>query len=196
MRHALDLKVLDQLFTNARTHTQWHERPINEATIRRLYDLTKMGPTSANGCPARFVWIHSEAAKQRLQPCLAPGNVDQTMSAPLTVIVAMDMEFYEKMPELYPHTDARAWFVGNDALIQETAMRNSSLQGAYLIMAARSLGLDTGAMSGYDAAQLDKEFFAGTRWRSNFLLNIGYGDDAKVHKRHPRLSFEDACQLL
>jgi len=196
MHTALPQDALDQLFVDARTHTGWLDRPIEPELLRRLHDLLRMGPTSANTCPARFVFVGSPDAKERLRQALAAGNVDQTMAAPVTVIVAADMEFYEQLPRLYPHTDARSWFVGNDELIAETAMRNSSLQGAYLIMAARALGLDCGPMSGFDKDSVDQKFFAGTSVRSNFLINLGYGDASSLHPRSPRLSFGDACQVL
>ncbi|MDH3629426.1 MAG: malonic semialdehyde reductase [Acidobacteriota bacterium] len=196
MNSALSQTALDQLFTAARTHGKWTDEPIAVETVHQLYELTKWGPTSANASPARFVFVHSDAAKERLRPTLAAGNVDKTMAAPLTVIVAHDMEFYEKLPELAPHIDARSWFVGNDGLIQETAFRNGTLQGAYLILAARALGLDCGAMSGFDAGKVDREFFDGTSIRSNFLLNIGHGDPDGPHPRAPRLEFGTACQIL
>jgi 3-hydroxypropanoate dehydrogenase len=155
-----------------------------------------MGPTSANACPARFVFLRTQQAKERLVPALSPGNVEKTVTAPVVVIVAYDPEFYERLPQLFPHADARVWFAGNAALAEETAFRNSTLQGAYLIMAARALGLDTGAMSGFDRAAVDAEFFAGSRWKSNFLVNLGYGDGQNLFERLPRLAFEDACQML
>jgi len=192
----LSQATLDQLFTQARTHSRWLGRPVEPELLHRLHELVKMGPTSANTCPARFVFVTSPEAKERLRPTLAAGNVDKTLAAPVTVIVASDMEFYERLPQLYPHTDARSWFIGNDELIAETAFRNSSLQGAYLIMAARALGLDCGPMSGFDNKAVDEEFFAGTSVRSNFLVNLGHGDSAALKPRSPRLSFAEACQML
>lgn len=186
-----------QLFTEARTHTHWQPRAISAAQMQALYDLAKWGPTSMNTSPARFVFVHSAEGKARLRPTLAPGNVDKTMSAPLTVIVAYDPAFYERLPELFPAAPtARDLFAGNAQLAADTAFRNGSLQGGYLILAARALGLDTGPMSGFDNAALDAEFFAESGYRSNFLLNIGYGNHEKLYPRGPRLSFEDAVQVV
>lgn len=196
MNTPLPDSALKQLFTDARTHNGWIDKPVSPAQIRELYELTVMGPTSANSQPARFVFVQSPEAKERLKPFLAPGNLDKTMAAPVTVIVGMDYAFYEQLPAFFPHADARSWFVGNDALINVTAMRNSSLQGAYLILAARALGLDTGAMSGFDNAGVDAEFFAGTTIKSNFLVNIGYGDASKLFPRSPRPGFDDFAKLL
>lgn len=201
---------LDILFRSARTHTAWLPKPIPEELLRELYDVAKWGPTSANSTPARFVFVRSAAAKERLRPALAPGNVEKTMSAPVTVIVAYDLKFYEKLPKLFPHSPGmRDVFAKNPQLVEETAKRNSSLQGAYLIMAARALGLDCGPMSGFDNARLDEEFFAaGTsepfsqeffpagHVKSNFLCNLGYGDPAKLYPRGPRLDFSEACTLM
>jgi len=164
--------------------------------LRGIYELMKWGPTSANSSPARLVFLRSREAKQRLVPALAPGNVDQTLQAPVAAIVAQDIEFYERLPELFPHGDARSWFVGNQPLIETTAFRNSSLQGAYLILAARALGLDAGPMSGFDNETVDREFFPDRRVKSNFLVNIGYGDPSKLPPRGPRLAFEEAVQIL
>lgn len=192
----LDDNALKQLFLDARTHNAWLDQPVPDALLRRLYELAVQGPTAANTQPARFVFVKSAAAKERLRPHLAPGNLDKTMAAPVTVIVGSDQAFYEHLPTLFPHTDARAWFVGNEALIATSAMRNSSLQGAYLILAARALGLDTGPMSGFDNAGVDREFFAGTAIQSNFLINLGYGDASRLHPRNPRPSFDEFAQLL
>ncbi|MGL6290654.1 MAG: malonic semialdehyde reductase [Silanimonas sp.] len=192
---ALDANALDQLFRSARTHNAWQAKDVPDALLHELYDLLKWGPTSANSSPARFVFVKSAEAKAKLKATLSPGNVDKTMSAPATVIVAQDMAFYDKLPQLFPHADARSWFAGNDALIETTAFRNATLQGAYLIMAARSLGLDTGAMSGFDNAKLDAAFFAGTTVKSNFLINLGYGDAAGLFPRSPRLSFDEAARI-
>jgi 3-hydroxypropanoate dehydrogenase len=191
----LDSSALDQLFLNARTHVKFSDRPVSDDLLHRAWDLARMGPTSANCLPARIVFVRSEAAKQKLKPALAPGNVDKTMAAPVTAIVAQDMEFYDKLPALFPHADARSWFVGNDALIESTAFRNTTLQGAYLLLALRALGLDCGPMSGFDQAKVDEAFFAGTATRSNFLMNIGYGDAAGLYPRGPRLAFEEACRI-
>lgn len=196
MNTALPESTLRQLFLDARTHNGWLDKPVDIEQLRQLYELTVMGPTSANSQPARFVFVQSPEAKAKLRPLLAPGNVDKTMAAPVTVIVGADYEFYEKLPEFFPHADARSWFAGNDALINTTAMRNSSLQGAYLIMAARALGLDTGAMSGFDNAGVDEAFFAGTRIRSNFLVNIGYGDASKLFPRSPRPDFDTYARII
>jgi 3-hydroxypropanoate dehydrogenase len=191
----LDDAALDQLFRAARTHNGWQPKGVTEDTLRQLYDLLKMGPTSANCLPARFVFVRSPEAKARLGPCLSPNNVEKTMAAPVTVIAGYDTEFYEKLPQLFPHTDARSWFVGNSELIQSTAFRNASLQGAYLILAARALGLDCGPMSGFDNAKVDAVFFPGGKVKSNFLVNLGYGDPSKVRPRGPRLAFEEACRI-
>ena len=156
----------------------------------------KWGPTSANSSPARIVFVKSKEAKEKLLPCMAEGNVEKTKAAPVTAIVAQDMEFYEKLPKLFPFADARAWFAGNKPLIESTAFRNSSLQGAYLIIAARSLGLDCGPMSGFDNAKVDAAFFQGTTWKSNFVCNLGYGDSSKLYPRAPRLDFNEACKIL
>ena len=207
----LDDAALDQLFRQARTHTAWLDKPVNDETLEQLYDVAKWGPTSANGSPARFVFIRSPEAKERLRPTLAPGNVDKTMTAPVNVIVAYDLLFFEKLPKLFPHAPAmRDLYAGNPQLVEVTAKRNSSLQGAYLILAARALGLDCGPMSGFDNAKLDEEFFgAGQECegceqeffpsghvKSNFLCNIGYGDATKLFPRGPRLEFGEACSLL
>ena len=191
----LDDEALDTLFRQARTHNRWLDKPVSEATLRAAWDLAKMGPTSANSSPARIVFVVSAAAKEKLKPALAEGNVAKTMAAPVTAIIACDMAFYERLPELFPHTDARSWFVGNEALIGSTAFRNGSLQGAYFILAARAVGLDCGPMSGVDSAKVDEACFAGTTLKSNFLCNLGYGDPAKLHPRDKRLSFEEACRI-
>lgn len=195
MTTPLDDRALDQLFREARTHNAWQKKDVPDALLQQLYDLVKWGPTSANASPARFVFVKSPEAKAKLKEALAPGNVEKTMTAPVTVIVAQDMAFHDKLPQLFPHADARSWFAGNDALIESTAFRNASLQGAYLILAARALGLDTGAMSGFDAAKLDAAFFAGTAVKSNFLINLGYGDEAGLFPRSPRLAFDEAARI-
>ena len=192
----LDDRSLDIIFREAHTHSVWLDKPVSEALIHQIYDLMKWAPTSANCSPARIVFVHSAAAKQRLLPAMAPGNVDKTRTAPVTTIIAYDLEFYEKLPILFPQTDARSWFAGNQALIDTTAFRNGTLQGAYLILAARALGLDAGPMSGFDNAKVDKEFFPDGKVKSNFLVNLGYGDGTKMYPRNPRLSFADAAQIL
>ncbi|NFV79498.1 malonic semialdehyde reductase [Magnetospirillum aberrantis] len=188
--------ALDTLFLTARTHNRFLDRAVPEALLRQAWDLARMGPTAVNCQPMRVVFVQGSEAKERLKPALAAGNLDKTMAAPVTAIVALDMEFHEKLPTLFPHADARSWYVGNDALIAETAMRNATLQGAYLILALRSLGLDCGPMSGFDPAAVDAAFFAGTPVKSNFLINIGYGDAAALYPRGPRLDFDDACRIL
>ncbi len=194
MPQALPAACLDALFLDARTHNALSGE-IDEATLRRLYDLVKFGPTSANCCPARFVFVKSQEAKARLEPALDEGNRAKTMGAPVTVIVGFDLDFHEKLPVLFPHTDAKAWFEGPRQNRYTPAFRNGTLQGAYLILAARSLGLDTGPMSGFDHAKVDAAFFAGTQIQSNFLVNLGKGDPAKIFPRSPRLSFAEACRI-
>ena len=185
----------EQLFTEARTQNGYLDEPVPDATLEHLYDLLKWGPTAANSCPARFVFVRSAAAKERLIACMNPGNVQKVREAPVTVIVGMDMAFYDQLPKLFPHADARSWFVGKPAAIEATAFRNSSLQGGYMILAARALGLDCGPMSGFDAAKMDAEFWAGTEVRTNFVCTLGRGDPAKVFARNPRLAFDEACRL-
>ena len=196
MTTRLNPQTLAQLFTDARTFSAWQDKTVPSELIEELYELTKFAPTSVNGSPARFIFVTSPEAKAKLKPALAEGNIDKTMTAPVTVIVAADHSFYEHLPQLFPKVDAKSWFVGNQPLIEATAFRNSSLQGAYLIMAARALGLDTGAMSGFDNAAVDAAFFSGTNTRSNFLINLGYGDINKLHPRNPRLRFDQAAQIL
>ena len=188
--------ALDQLLRQARTHSTWLPKRVPVELLREVYDLARMGPTSANSTPARFLFLESEAAKARLLPALAPLNVDKTKAAPVTVIVAWDAEFYEKLPQLFPHADMRSHFVGNQAVIDETAFRNSSLQGGYFILAARALGLDCGPMSGFDKAKVNAEFFPDGKWKANFLCNLGYGDRSKLFPRNPRLEFDEACRVL
>ncbi len=187
---------LDLLFRQARTYRAWRDEPVSEVLIQAIYDLAKMGPTSANCSPMRVVFVTSAAAKERLRPALDKGNVEKTMTAPATAIIGYDLAFYEKLPFLAPHADMRAMFAGKPALIEETAKRNSSLQGAYLMLAARALGLDCGPMSGFDRKKVDAEFFPHSEIRSNFLCNIGYGDKGALHPRQPRLAFDDACDIV
>jgi len=192
----IDAAGLDLLFKEARTHNKWQDTPIGDETLHELYDILKFGPTSANCSPARFVFIRTKEGKQKLAPALSAGNTEKTMTAPVTVIVAYDPKFYEKLPKLFPHNlDTMSWFTSNDSLAATTAFRNGTLQGAYLMIAARSLGLDVGAMSGFDNATVDAAFFAQSGWRSNFLVNLGQGDPSGVFNRSPRLSFEEACLL-
>jgi 3-hydroxypropanoate dehydrogenase len=189
-------EALDQLFREARTHSAWLPEPVPVELRRKAYELARLGPTSANGSPARFVFLTTPGAKARLEPALAPGNVDKTMAAPVTVIVAWDTEFHQNLPKLFPQADVRSYFIGNQPLIEETAFRNSSLQAAYFILAARALGLDCGPMSGFDADTLNAEFFPDGKWKANLLCNLGYGDTSKLYPRNPRLNFEEATVLL
>ena len=195
-RNRLDDHALDQIFSEARTHIAWLDRPVSDELLRQAVELAKMGPTSANCLPMRIVFVRSKEAKERLRPALAPGNVDKTMAAPATTIIGYDLEFCELLPRLFPRSDMRQAFVGKPDLIKDTAFRNSSLQGAYFILALRSLGLDAGPMSGFDNAKVDAEFFSGTAVKSNFLINIGHGDAAKLFPRSPRLSFEEIARIV
>lgn len=200
-RHApLPDRTLDQLFREARTRYAWSDRPVADETIQALYELMKWGPTSANGQPGRYLFITSDEAKRKLEPFLIPDNVEKTMSAPVITLVGYDMTFHERLPEQFPHTDAKSWFDGNDALIEETAMRNGSMQGAYLMLAARSLGLDVGPMSGFDRQGATEAFFKDRPGfegcHANFLCNIGYGTDDKLFPRGPRLAFDHAAQII
>jgi 3-hydroxypropanoate dehydrogenase len=188
--------ALDQLFRQARTFSAWRSEPIPAEILKEVYDLARLGPTSANSSPARFVFLTTPEAKARLLPALAAGNVEKTRAAPVNVIVAWDTEFYEKLPGLFPQRDMRAVFVGKQALIEETAFRNGSLQGGYFILAARALGLDCGPMSGFDAGKVNAEFFPDGKWKANFLCNLGYGDRSTLSPRNPRLDFEEACRVL
>ncbi|KAI3595655.1 putative NADH dehydrogenase/NAD(P)H nitroreductase [Cupriavidus necator H850] len=210
MNKGLSEEGMDLLFREARTHSAWLNQPVSDETLRQLYDLMKWAPTSANCSPARILFLRTPEAKQRLLPALAPGNVEKTMAAPVTAIIAYDIKFYELLPKLFPHADARSWFADTPELALTTARRNSSLQGAYFIIAARSLGLDCGPMSGFDNAKVDHEFFPAdpkdnafqleyfpdSHVKSNFLCNLGYGDPAKLFPRSPRLEFDEACKLL
>ena len=189
-------EAIAQLFEHARTHHAWLDEPVSDETLRQLYDLTKWGPTSANTCPLRIVFVRSAEAKETLLSVASEGNRDQIRAAPVTAIVAYDLAFYDKLPQLFPQRDLRPMFAGNAQLIESTAFRNGSLQGAYFILAARALGLDTGPMSGFDNARCDEAFLSGTTWRSNFLCNLGHGDASKLHPRSPRLPFAEACKIL
>ncbi|WP_199099045.1 malonic semialdehyde reductase [Dyella sp. ASV21] len=196
MSEMLSEVALDQLFRTARTFNAWLPKEVSDAQLHQLYDLVKFGPTSANSSPMRLVFVKSKEAKEMLAPFLSEGNRAKTLAAPVTAIVATDYAFYEKLPQLFPHADARSWFVGNQPMIDITAFRNSSLQGAYVIMAARALGLDCGPMSGFDVAGVDATFFAGTTFKANFLINLGYGDASRdLFPRSPRLSFDEACRI-
>jgi len=195
-RTTISGESLDHLFRQARTHNVWRPDGVSVSLLKEVYELASMGPTSANSEPARFVFLTTPEAKGRLVPALAPGNVEKTRTAPVNVIVAYDTEFYENLPRLFPHMDMRAYFVGNPLLIQETAMRNATMQGAYFILAARALGLDCGPMSGFDASKVNAEFFPDGKWKADFLCNVGYGDGSKLFPRSPRLDFEEACRVL
>ena len=196
LRAALSNDCIDQIFREARTHNVWLPQPVPAELLRQAYELATFGPTSANSTPARYVFLTTSQAKERLRPALSAGNVEKTMAAPVTVIVAWDTEFHEKLPKLFPHKDMRAVFAGKPDLIEATAFRNSSLEGGYFILAARALGLDCGPMSGFDAAKVNAEFFPDGKWKSNFLCNLGYGDPTKLFPRNPRLSFDEACLVL
>ncbi|KQN47856.1 malonic semialdehyde reductase [Serratia sp. Leaf50] len=196
MAEALIDSALATLFTEARTHNGWQEKPVSDELLKQAYDLARMGPTSANCCPLRVVFIRSKEAKEKLAPALSSGNLQKTLSAPVTAILAYDPAFYDLLPELYLHGDARSWFTSSPELAHETAFRNASLQAAYLILALRSLGLDTGPMSGFDQDKVNESFLAASGWKANFLLNIGYGDSSKVYPRSPRLDFERVCQII
>jgi 3-hydroxypropanoate dehydrogenase len=188
---------LDLIFRTARTHTAWLDKPVDDALLRRVYDLARMGSTSANMCPLRVVFVRTPGAKERLKPALDAGNVAKTMAAPVTAVLGMDVHFFELMPKLFPHVDAKAWFKDlPEPVLEYVALRNSSLQGAYFMLAARALGLDCGPMSGFDNAKVDAAFFAGTAVKSNFLCNLGFGDASKLHPRSPRLEFDEACKIV
>ena len=196
MSTRLDPAAMKQLFLDARTHNKWLPKEVPDGLLKELVDVMKMGPTSVNCSPARIVFVKSKGAKERLKPFLSPGNVDKTMSAPVTAIVGHDMRFYDHLGKLFPHADVKPWFVGKDEHIGMTAFRNGTLQGGYFIMAARALGLDTGGMSGFDNAKLDGEFFKDATVKSNFLCNLGYGDVAGVMARSPRFSFDEMAKIV
>lgn len=195
MNERIPNSALDQLFLEARSHNAWSDEDVPDTVLKELVDITKMGPTSANCCPARFVFVKSEDAKNRLKPHLSPGNVEKTMTAPVCAIIAHDMKFHDHLPQLFPHADAKSWFAGNDAHIEETAIRNGTLQGAYFMIAARALGLDVGAMSGFDNAGVDGEFFPDGHVKSNFLCNLGRGDPAGLFGRSPRFDFGEMAEI-
>jgi 3-hydroxypropanoate dehydrogenase len=196
MHSKLPDSALAQLFTEARTHNGWADREVPDALLREAWDLAKWGPTSANCLPLRALFLRSKEAKARLAPALLPGNVDKTVAAPAVAILGYDLDFYDLLPRLYPATDARSWFVGNEPLIAETAFRNATLQGAYFLLALRAVGLDAGPMSGFDKARVDAEFFPYGEVKSNFLVNIGYGDPARLYPRGPRLGFDEIARIL
>jgi 3-hydroxypropanoate dehydrogenase len=190
MTEPLDAAALDQLFRTARTYNGYHDTPVTRAQLDAIWEVMKFGPTSANCLPARLIWCQSAEAKEKLAALALPANGDKIRKAPVTLIIGMDLEFYEWLPELFPHADARSWFVGNEALAEATAFRNSSLQGAYFILAARALGLDTGPMSGFNNAGVDEAFFSGTKVKSNFISTLGYGDPSTIFERSPRPGFD------
>ncbi|MEO0961147.1 MAG: malonic semialdehyde reductase [Pseudomonadota bacterium] len=197
MAAKINTAAIDQIFMDARTHNFWLDKPVSEETIAELYAMMRMGPTSANCSPARIVFVQSDEAKAKLKPLLMEGNQEKTMAAPVCAIIGHDLEFYEKIPELFPHNpDAKSWFNWSEEFAEQTAFRNGSLQGAYFMIAARALGLDCGPMSGFDQDGVNEAFFGGTTIKSNFLCNIGYGNNAKLDPRSPRLSFGDACQIV
>ena len=196
MTSVLNDQSLQQLFINARTHHTWKSTPVSDEQLKKIYDLFKYAPTSVNCNPARIVFVRSAAEKERLLECVNPGNVEKTKSAPVTAIIGMDLDFYEQLPKLFPHVDAKSWFVGKDSFIEQTAFRNSSLQGAYLILATRAIGLDCGPMSGFDADKVNAAFFPEGRVKANFLVNIGYGEESSLMPRQPRPSFDEACRIL
>jgi len=187
---------LDLLFREARTHNGWTDKEVSDVLLQAVFDLAKMGPTSANCSPQRIVYVKTQAGKEKLKPALMEGNVEKTMAAPVTAILGYDLEFYEQLPKLFPHTDARSWFLGNDDLIEATAFRNGSLQGAYFILAARALGLDCGPMSGFDNAMVDQAFFPDSKVKSNFICSLGYGDSSKLFPRSPRFDFDEVCKIV
>jgi len=196
MVKSLTDEALNQLFDDARTHNAWQDRPVPPSLLEKVWNRAKWGPTSANCCPLRVVFVVSQDAKARLEPCLMDGNREKTMAAPATAIFGHDMTFYERLPRLFPHTDARSWFAGNAALIDETAFRNGTLQAAYFMLACRAVGLDCGPMSGFDKAKVEAEFFTGLNVNANFLCNVGYGDPAGLFERAPRPGFDEDCKII
>ncbi len=192
----LDATGLDLLFQEARSQNGWQDRPVDKDTLQKLYNLTRMGPTSMNCCPGRFIFVCSEEGKEKIQPMLLPNNIEKVMTAPVVVIIGYDTQFFSKMETLFPHMNVAPLFAGNEPLAETTAFRNGTLQGAYLMFAARSLGLDCGPLSGFDNAAIDAAFFAGTSVKSNFLCGLGYGNHQKVFQRLPRLEFDEVCELV
>ena len=192
----IDAAALAQIFTEARTHNGFHHRPVSDELLRQAIDIAKIGPTSANMSPLRVVFVKSAAAKEKLKPALMPGNLDKTMAAPVTAIAAYDLKFYDHLPFLFPHADAKSWFVGNEAFANDAAYKNGTLQVAYLIIALRALGLDTGPMTGFDSAKVDAEFFPDGRFKSNVLINIGYGNGENLFPRSPRFSFDQIAKIV
>jgi 3-hydroxypropanoate dehydrogenase len=189
----ISMSSIEQLFTGARTYHAWQDKPVEDGVLHEIYDLTKWGPTSANASPLRIVFVKSKSAKEKLLPAVAGPNIEQVLAAPVTAIIAYDRKFYDQLPALFPVYDMRPMFVSNPSMSEQTGFRNSSMQGAYFILAVRALGLDAGPMSGFDNAKVDQAFFEKSSWKSNFLCNIGYGDTGKLRPRGPRLSFEEAC---
>ncbi len=196
MSTPISITSIQQLFTQARTHHAWLDKPVTNGLLQEIYDLTKWGPTSANSLPMRIAFVKSKSAKEKLIPALMGSNADQVRAAPVTAIIAYDQKFFDHLPALFPAFDMRPLFTSNLAVSEQTAFRNSSLQGAYFILAVRALGLDAGPMSGFDNAKVDQAFFESSSWKSNFICNIGYGDAAKLHPRGPRLSFDEACKIV
>jgi 3-hydroxypropanoate dehydrogenase len=195
-REGVDDDALDVMFRNARTHNGWLDRPVPHHLLEKAVDLAKMGPTAANSSPLRILFVESLEAKERVRPALAPGNVDKTMAAPVTAIMAYDLAFHDLLPKLFPHADAQSWFAGNEALITHTATQSGTLQAAYFLLAVRAVGLDAGPLNGFDNAKVDAEFFDGTTFRSNFVINIGYGDETKLFPRSPRLDFSEIARFV
>lgn len=195
MKIPLHKEALAQLFTEARTYHSWKNQEVSDEQLQKIYDLMKWGPTALNALPIRILFIKGEEAKEKLYPALSPGNIEQTKEAPVVAILAYDEKFYEQLPDLFPAYDARAMFKENPSLTQETALRNSSLQGAYFMMAARALGLDVGPMSGFDSSKVNEAFFKDTSWKVNFICALGYGDERKLYPRGPRLNFEQVCRI-
>ena len=196
MRHAINSDSIKQLFTEARSHHAWTNNPVSDELLRSLYDLTKWGPTSANSHPMRILFVRSKEGKEKLYPTLMGSNVDQVRAAPVTAIVAVDEKFYLKLPTLFPYADLKPMFEANPQMTHFSAFQSGSLQGAYFMLAARALGLDVGPMGGFDRNKVDEAFLQGTSWKSNFLCNIGYGDDSKLHPRGPRLEFDEVCKII